>query len=150
MHRDYQEIVHKIAYLTSDLDSIYHLAARKLGVSDSVLIVAYMIHEKGDGCLLYDIWKESGISKQTINSAIRKLEEDGILRLEQDKGKSKRVYLTEKGKTFVDETATRLLEAECRAFEGWTDEEFEIHLRLMERYNRAFRAQIEAMEERSE
>lgn len=150
MTRDYREIMHRINCLTSDLDALYHQAARRLGVSDSVLIVVYMIYEKGDGCPLYDIWNDSGVSKQTINSAIRKLEEEKILFLEQDKGKAKRVRLTERGKDFVEQTATRLLEAECNAFQGWTEEELANYIGLMEKYNRAFRTQIENMEEKSE
>lgn len=146
MQKDYREIIGKINCLTTDLDGLYHQAARKLGIADSVLIVTYMIYEKGDGCLLYDICSESGVSKQTINSAIRKLESDQILFLEQEKGKRKRIRLTEKGHAFIDQTAARLLEAECNAFRDWTDDELELYLKFMEKYNSAFRKEIENME----
>lgn len=95
--------------------------------------------------MLYDICNESGISKQTINSAIRKLESDEILYLEQDKGKTKRVCLTEKGKVYVTQTAARLVEAECNAFSDWTEEEVNLYLRLIEKYNASFRVEIEKM-----
>lgn len=149
MRSDLQDFVHRINCLSNDMDALYHLAARKLGVSDSVLIVAYMIHEKGDGCLLYDVCTDSGLSKQTINSAIRKLEADHVLYLEQDKGNTKRIRLTETGRQFVDQTASRLFDAECRAFASWEDEEFEMYLKLMEKYNHSFRAQLETMEGRT-
>lgn len=150
MKNDYPEKIHKVNCLSNDLDALYHQAARKLGIADSVMIVAYMIYEKGDGCLLYDICNECGISKQTINSALRKLEKDEILYLEQDKGKTKRIHLTEKGKEFIKQTATRLVEAECNAFRDWTDEEFELYLKFMEKYNNAFRREIEKMERRED
>lgn len=150
MQKKYLEILHRVNCLSYDLDSIYHQAARKLGVADSVLCVIYMVNEKGDGCPLYDIWNESGISKQTINSAIRKLEEEGILYLEQDKGKAKRIRLTENGKVFVQQTASKLVEAECNAFDGWTNEEVEMYLHLMEKYNGAFRTQIDQMKGKTE
>lgn len=70
--------IYQINCLTEEVDSLYHQAALKLGVSDSVMFVLYMLHIGGEKCLLYDIYKLSGISKQTINSAIRKLENDGI------------------------------------------------------------------------
>lgn len=143
MQKKYREIVHKTNCLSNDMNALYHQAARKLGVADSVLIVSYTLFEKGDGCALYDVYTESGVSKQTINSAIRKLETDGVLYLEQDKGKAKRIRLTESGKRFVERTAGTLFAAECRAFGDWTDEEFDIYLRLMARYNSAFRAEIE-------
>lgn len=145
MRKNYYEKIQRVNCLSNDLESIYHQAARKLGVSDSVLCVLYMIHEKGDHCLLYDICSGSGISKQTINSALRKLENDEILYLEQDKGKAKRVCLTEKGKAYVAQTAARLFEAECNAFNDWTDDEVDLYLRLIEKYNVSFREQIEKM-----
>lgn len=149
MSIDYRDMIHKVNWLSNDLDSLYHLAGRKLGVADSVLIVLYSIHEKGDGCLLHDICLDSGLSKQTINSAIRKLEQEDILFLEQDKGRTKRVFLTEKGTEFLKRTAVRLAEVETNAFSGWTDEELEMHLKLMKKYNDAFREEIEKMEGRN-
>ena len=88
--------ISRINCLTEDIDSLYHQAALKLGVSDSVLFILYMIFIRGERCFLYDIYKLSGISKQTINSAIRKLEIEEIVYLEKHNGKSKIVCLTEK------------------------------------------------------
>lgn len=149
MNGNIRDVLHRINGLANELDVLYHQAAKKFGVADSVLMVTYMIHEKGDGCLLYDICSESGLSKQTINSAIRKLEQDQVLYLEQDKGKTKRIRLTETGKVFVAQTATRLMEAEYSAFQDWTDEECSMYLKLMEKYNNAFRSEIEKMEGRT-
>lgn len=139
--------VHRINNLASDMDALYHQAARKLGLADSELIVLYAIYERGNSCLLYDICRESGASKQTINSAIRKLENAGALYLEKDKGKNKRVFLTAKGKQLTMRTAARLFEAECNVFMSWTEEEFETYLLLMGKYNRAFRAELAKIEE---
>lgn len=140
------EKLRRINCLANEMDMLYHQAARKLGVSDSVLCVLYMIHEQGDGCLLRSICSDSGISKQTINSALRNLERDGILYLEQDKGKSKRIRLTEKGKDFTAHTAALLYEAERSAFDDWTEEELSQYLYLMKKYNNAFRVQVEKMD----
>ena len=143
MKNKYQEQIQRVNCLTNDLNGLYHQAALNLGLSDSSLFVLYMLYNKGDNCLLNDICKESGISKQTINSALRKLESDGILYLEQDKGKTKRVRLTEKGKNYILQTGARLLEAECHAFDDWSDTEVEQYLNLMEKYNASFRVQID-------
>lgn len=138
--------VKRINCLSNELDMLYHQAARKLGVSDSVLCILYMIYEKGDRCLLHDICTESGLSKQTINSSLRKLEQEQILFLEQDTGKKKRICLTEKGKPYVDQTAACLYEAECSAFADWTEEEFTQYLAFMKKYMDAFHLQIEKLE----
>lgn len=145
MINSYRDAVRRVNCLTNDTDALYHLVARKLGITDSVLITAYMLHEKGDGCPLYDIYSESGVSKQTINTAIRKLEQDGILYLTRDKGRAKRVWLTDRGREFIANTAARLFEAECRTFDSWTQEEVEMYFKLIEKYNNAFRAQVEKM-----
>lgn len=105
----------------------------------------YALHEAGNECLLSDIYKESGISKQTVNSAIRSLEADGILYLEQHIGRAKKVVLTEKGKEYAMQTAARLYQAEMNAFEGWTDDEVNTYIRLIEKYNESFRRQIEEL-----
>ena len=77
-----QDKVNQINCLNEEIDSLYHQAALKLGVSDSVLFVLYMLHTNDGKCLLYDIYKLSGISKQTVNSAIRKLENEETVYLE--------------------------------------------------------------------
>lgn len=136
------ERMNYINALTNDLESIYRQSSKALGVSDSVMRILYAIYEKGDGCLLYDICRYSGLSKQTINSAMRKLENEDILFLKQDKGKTKRVYLTDKGKSLTKETAEILFSAECSAFDNWSSEEIESYLALMKKYNDSLREQI--------
>lgn len=135
----------RINYLTSELDSLYHQSSVKLGISDSVSIVLYSVWDEGDSCLLSAIYKKSGISKQTVNSAIRSLEADNILYLEQHTGRAKKVVLTDKGKDFVKQTIVKLQEAEVNAFDTWTEDEIDTYIRLMEKYADCFRSQIEKM-----
>jgi len=136
------DAINRINYLTEDIDSIYHQAALKLGVSDSVLFVLYMAYTNNGKRLLQDIYKLSGKSKQTINSAIRRLENDGVIRLEKHGGKAKQVCLTDVGKAYADKTAARLFEAECSAFSDWSDEEIELYLKLIEKNNASLRKEI--------
>ena len=145
MTNNHHAKIHRINCLSGDLNALYHQAALKLGISDSAMFVLYMLHYKGDGCLLYDICQESGISKQTINSTLRKLEADGVLYLENDKGRTKCVCLTDTGKEYVSQTGARLFDAECRTFDDWTEDEIDQYLNLMEKYNRSFGSQIEKM-----
>lgn len=135
--------IYRINCITEDIDSLYHHAAVKLGVSDSVLFVLYMIYVNGEKCLLYDIYKSSGISKQTINSAIRKLENEKIVYLEKYNGKTKMVCLTETGKSYASQTAAKLLETERNAFRDWSEEEIDTYLCLIEKHNISLRKQIE-------
>ncbi len=146
MNQSRMSELHQINYLASELDALYHKSSLKLGITDSVSVVLYTIHDARERCLLSDIYKLSGINKQTINSAIRSLEADGILYLKQSTGRSKTVILTDKGKDFVEKTVARLCEAEAKAFDSWSDDEISTYIRLMEKYVSCFRKQIDELE----
>ena len=55
--------------LLSEIEAVYHEAAWKLGLSNSAEQILYAICNLGVPCLLSDIVRFSGMSKQTINSA---------------------------------------------------------------------------------
>lgn len=145
MKKKASEKLHRINYLGAEMDALYHQASLRLGVSDSVMRALYTVYDNGGTCLLSDIYKQSGISKQTVNSAIRKLEGEEILYLEQENGRGKRVHLTEKGKDYVEGNVARLYAAECEVFASWTDKEIDSYICFMEKYNEMFRQQLEQM-----
>ena len=78
---------------------------------------------------------------------MRKLENDGILYLEQENGRGKRVRLTSDGTDYVEKTAARLYAAECEVFSDWAGEEIDTYIRFMEKFNDMFRIQIDKMED---
>ncbi len=133
----------RFSYLTSEIDLAYHGAARKLGLSDSAMRILYAICLNGDSCPLSDIVLLSGIRKQTINSALRKLEEDGAV--DTRGGKRKRVYLTEAGKALARDSALRVLEIENEIFSSWSKEELESYINLTERYLSAFKEKVKEL-----
>ena len=77
--------------------------------------------------------------------AVRHLEADGILYLEQHTGRSKKIVLTDKGKKFVEETIGKLRMAEIQTFEAWSEEEIDTYTRLLEKYADYFQRQVEKM-----
>lgn len=145
MNRNHRNEIHRINYLTSEMEALYHQASLKLGITDSVSIVLYTIYDADDECLLSDVYKKSGISKQTVNSAIRGLEADHILYLEQYTGRAKKIVLTDKGKEYVQKTVARLYEAEVRAFDTWSEEEINTYIQLMGKYADCIRKQIDIL-----
>lgn len=132
-------------YLAGEINSLYHEAAVKTGVSDSVQNILYVICEKGGSCLQSEISKLTGISRQTINSAIRKLEKDEIVYLKQGQGRNTIVCLTEKGKQFASEKILPLFEIENRIWEEWTEEEQEQYLLLTQKYRDALKKYLYTM-----
>lgn len=126
-------------YLAGEINALYHEAAVKMGVSDSVQNILYVICEKGNKCLQSDISKLTGMSRQTINSAIRKLETDGIIYLEPGKGRNTIVCLTEKGKKFALEKIYPLYEVENKIWNEWTTDEQQQYLMLTQKYRDALK-----------
>lgn len=137
--------IRRINCLTSEMDALYHQASVKMGISDSVSIILYNLYDAGGACLLQQICKASGISKQTLNSGLRTLEARGLLWLEQHNGRSKRVVLTEAGQEFAQRTVARLFQAEMDALNGWTEAEVRAYVELQEKYAVCFRQQIEKL-----
>lgn len=126
-------------HLAGEINSLYHEMAVKMGVSDSIMNILYVICEKGNRCLQSEISKLSGISRQTINSAIRKLEKDGIVYLEQGQGRNTVVCLTENGQKFSSEKIYPLFEIENKIWNEWTAEEQQQYLVLTQKYRDALK-----------
>ena len=129
-------------YLSSEIDAAYHEISSKLGQPDSSMIVLYTICDSGDSCLLRDIVHNSGISKQTVNSALRKLETEGIIYLESAGSKNKMVCLTEYGRKLAYRTAGKIIKMENDIFSSWPEADVEKYLELTERYLRDFKDRI--------
>ncbi|MCI9682260.1 MAG: winged helix-turn-helix transcriptional regulator [Lachnospiraceae bacterium] len=121
-------------HLLGEIEAVYHEMALKFGQSDSVMNILYTICDYGESCPLQEICRRSGISKQTINSALRKLEREGIVYSEQAGVKGKNVCLTEKGKELVGDTAVRVIEAENGILASWPEEDVKKYLELTERF----------------
>ncbi|MDE7014496.1 MAG: MarR family transcriptional regulator [Kineothrix sp.] len=126
-------------YLFGETDAIYHEIAFKLGLSDSASRILYAICDNGTSCLLQDICKYSGLSKQTVNSAIRKLEAEGIIYLEAAGSKNKKVCLTKNGEKLAERTACKILQAENDIFASWPQEDVQKYLELTEAFLLALR-----------
>lgn len=132
-------------YLVMETDAAYHDASLKLGLSDSVSIILYTICNHNGECLLGDICRLAGIKKQTLNSAVRKLEAEEIVYLKAADGKKKYVCLTEKGKALSEKTVLKLIGIENEILESWTEEERDCYVKLAEKYLKSFKEKIKSL-----
>lgn len=129
--------------LISEIDEAYHEAALSLGLSDSAMLILYTVCWNGGECPLGRI--TSGASKQTINSALRKLETEGIVCLESCGGRKKKVCLTDSGHQFAKDSVFHLIEMENEIFGSWSDEEINSYIGLTQRYLTDFREKIKEL-----
>lgn len=129
----------RINHYISEINAAYHEYALKMGLTDSEAMILYTVSTVGDGCLLRDIVKLSGINKQTINSALRKMEQSGYVRLQEYNGRQKSVHLTEAGKALAERTVAEEIAIENEIYAEWTQAEQDLFVSLMQRYCEAFR-----------
>ena len=118
-----------------EMESIYHEICVKAGISDTDFIVLYSIVEFEDGCCQRKIAKQYSISRQTVNSSVKKLVESG-------KGHDKQIVLTEKGKAMAKQKIIPVMEAEAGVFMHMTEEERKKLLRLNAKYMEIFRQKV--------
>lgn len=139
------KVMRRFNHLVGEIDGVYHEMSLKLGLSDSAMIVLYTICDSGSSCPLRDICLRSGLSKQTVNSALRKLEAEGVVYLEPVSARSKSVCLTEAGQALAAETAGRIIRIENDIFDSWPQADVEQYLELTERFLLALREKAEQL-----
>lgn len=130
--------------LFKEMDDLYHELARRAGLSDSAFDILYTLCMTGDGCLQKDICNFSFISKQTINSSIRKLEREGLIRLAAGKGRDTHIFLTDKGKLVVQEKIIPVAQMEQCAFSQIPSTQQQELLRLTQEYVFGFRDLVDS------
>lgn len=129
-----------------NINAAYHEVCVKLGISDSEFDILYNLCDLGDGCNQSAIYKNSGLGKTTINSAIKKMEKNGLLRIEQGSGRNTLVYLTEEGKKLSARTVERIIEIENMIFHSWSKEDQKMFIGLNEKYLKEFNEKTDRME----
>ena len=132
-------------HLIGEIGAAYHAASLKLGVSDSVMQILYTIYDVGESCLLTDICRLTGLTKQTVNSAIRNLEKEGTVCLIPVNSKSKKVALTAKGILLASQTVAKLVKAENAILDAWSEEDVARYLMLTKRYLDALNEKVEGL-----
>lgn len=117
-------------------DYLYRGVAGRFGLSDAALGILYFVRMADGACSQSEICSLMLHSKQTVNSAIKRLEEEGLLVLACAEGnrKSKLITLTAAGEALAEKTADRVIEAELKALAGLTEEEQETFLELFARF----------------
>ena len=132
----------RLNHLQCEMGVVYHEMSHLCGLSDSTMQILYTICNFGEeSCLLRDICRLTGLPKQTINSALRKLESEDIIFLEAANAKNKRVFL----KQLSSETAEKIIDAENRILADWGPETSEQYLALNERYLKCLQKELQRM-----
>jgi DNA-binding MarR family transcriptional regulator len=124
--------MHQFDAIYGEISNVYHEINRKLGLTDTESIVLYSV-AVDENVSQKAICSLSGLSKQTINSAIKKMITDGILEPLSGQ-KNENLIPTQKGQKIIKEKISILIEMENRIFTSWKPEERKIFIDLYARY----------------
>ena len=125
--------------LIGETEAAYHELAQRLGLSDSAFQILYTLHAEGGACPLRDICDFSGLTKQTVNSALRKLEAEGSVTTASSGTRHKTVVLTSEGAALAERTVAQVIAVENDILGSWPPDELERYLQLTEDYLVAMR-----------
>lgn len=128
------------------LNELYHSYAASVHLSDTAFWILYIAWTQGDGCTQKEICDSWSYSRQTINTALKSLEREGILCLKTSEGnrKNKRIYFSKEGKAFADQVVAPFARAEFLSLERLKKEERELLTSLYEKRTGYFRQELEA------
>ena len=129
--------------MLSEVDNIYQSLLKANNISESEYIVMFAINELGEGCSQKDISENGYASKKTINSTIKKFEKDGHIELRPAKYPSMQIFLTEKGKKFMEESIIPILRLESNVLDDVPEDEFEALAQCYRKHLSVFRCHVE-------
>ena len=128
---------------TMELDNLYSRFPKSCGLSEAEYWSPLLIYE---GIVTQSrISEQLFLSRQTLNSAFKQLQKKGLIRLEpyQDNLRSKRAFLTEAGKAFVEENVLRMHRVEERAWQHMSQEDQAVLTALTRKFSSCIRKELD-------
>ena len=129
--------------MLSEVDNIYQSLLKAHNISEGEYVVMFAINELGEGCSQKDISENGYASKKTINSTIKKFEKEGHIELKPAKYPSMQIFLTEKGKKFMEESIIPILKIESSVLDDVPENEFEALAQCYRKHLNSFRNHVE-------
>ncbi len=145
------EINEKVKYLNNmlcEIDNLYQSLLQLKSLSDSEYVVMFAILELGEGCLQKDIAGSSYINKKTINSTIKKLEREDLIKLKAGKYPNMHIYLTQKGKDYICKNIIPIVEMENAVMESVPDDNFSNLVETYSKYIKIFKEEVENLKKK--
>lgn len=137
----FQEFIRRYNGLYKESNGIYHRLARHFGLSDSAFWILYTLREAGGSVSQSQLCGDLFLSKQTVHSALKQLEQGGYLQLENvpNSRKNKQVRVTSQGEQLLAQVADPVFAMEERAFLRLTPQQRQAVLELDEALMEALR-----------
>lgn len=142
------DYIRQIEQQRKEQDFIYHNVAVRFGLSDTAMWVLYNVYTSKDVITQQELCRQCFFAKQTVNTAITSLSQNGYVVLEAIPGtrNQKKILLTAKGNTLAEATIAPLTEAESRAYSALSHEELETYLEMTTRLTVSLREETEKLQ----
>ena len=132
--------------LNRQVDELYHEIAAGCGLSDSAYGILQAMLVLGEGCTQTAVCQHACLNKQTVNSSVRRMVQDGLIELHRGERREMRMHLTVQGKRMMHERVLPVERAENEVFDEMPDEDQRTILRLMSHYLDSFRHKVNELE----
>ena len=98
----------------NETNALYHAAAVQFGLSDTAFWILYALYSSAVPLTQVQMCAEWCLPKQTLNSAVRSMVEQGLLVLTPAPGgkRAKNLNLTEAGRALAEKTVAQVVRAE--------------------------------------
>lgn len=143
------EILKQYNDITKENDELYRDTAKKFGLSECEMWILYFLRTDYGRPMQSEICSSFYLPKQSIHSALKKLETEGyIMQAAGGNRRSKRILLTGQGEELCGKTVDHIVGAEKKALGSLSEEEREKFMNLFERYTRQFKENIQKIPEK--
>lgn len=134
--------------LHKKMNVLYHDYAKSVGLSDAAFWLLYSLYEYGQPCTQKDLCSAWFYAPQTINSALKSMEEQGLVSLElaPKSRKNKQIFFTEAGKVLIEEKIVPLVNAEELSFERLDEQERSQLLEITQKHIEVLEQEIAKIE----
>ena len=123
------------------IDDCYRNIAKRYGFSEAAFWTLYTLRMEPGSITQSDVCTVLCQPKQTVNSALKKLESEGYITLTPAGAHTKNISLTKSGTKLCEQTVDKVIEAECAALGNMTDEKSENMTALMKLYSVLLKSQ---------
>ena len=98
----------------NETNALYHAAAVQFGLSDTAFWILYALYSSAAPLTQVQMCAEWCLPKQTLNSAVRGMVEQGLVMLTPAPGcrRGKNLSLTEAGRALAEKTVAQVIRAE--------------------------------------
>lgn len=128
----------------NEIDEIYHLYAKKHNLPNMAFWILYALYENDASYTQKQLCDEWHCTPQTVNSALKNLEKQGIITLKssEENQKNKWISLTDSGKEMAQQVISPLVLAEQQTLQQFAEKERTALLSLAEKYIQLLQSQV--------